>query len=185
MSAVRRVAKRVMRKFESFTDAPVLRPLAKYLEHPALWAINRRSVALAVAAGLFSGLIPGPMQVLGAALLAIWLKFNLPIAVVITLYTNPFTIVPLYLLAYQIGAWALGAPPVASVGLPPLLDPFNLVASLRGISEWAQGLGTPLLLGVPLLACLLSACGYALVRVLWSAHLRWAWRSRRRQRKKV
>ena len=170
-----------MRKFESFADAPVLRPLSKYLQHPALWALNRRSVALAVAAGLFSGLIPGPLQVLGAAVLAVIFKFNFPIAVVTTVYTNPFTIVPLYLLAYQMGAWVLGAPPVSTVGLPPLLDPMNLITSIRGISEWAQSLGTPLLVGVPLLACLLSAAGYVVVRTAWSIYLRRAWQRRKKK----
>ena len=70
------------------------------LHHPNLWHLNRDSVAGAVAIGLFSGLVPGPLQMLTALILAIPLRRNLPVALLMTLYTNPFTIVPLYLLAY-------------------------------------------------------------------------------------
>ena len=37
-------------------------------------------------------------------LLAVPLRVNLPVALATTFYTNPFTIGPLYLLAYGIGA---------------------------------------------------------------------------------
>ena len=70
------------------------------LHHPNLWHLNRDSVAGAVAIGLFAGLIPGPLQMLVALLLSILLRRNLPVALLVTFYTNPFTIVPLYLLAY-------------------------------------------------------------------------------------
>src|SRR5438552_10491739 len=66
--------------------------------HPNLWHVNRRSVAGGVAAGMFAGLVPGsnPVQFAVAALLAVAFRVNLPVAVAVTLYTNPFTIVPLY-----------------------------------------------------------------------------------------
>ncbi len=73
--------------------------------HPNLWHINRRSVAGGVAAGMFAGLVPGsnPVQFAVAALLAVAFRVNLPVAVAVTLYTNPFTIGPIYLIAYWIG----------------------------------------------------------------------------------
>jgi uncharacterized protein (DUF2062 family) len=43
-------------------------------------------------------------------------------------------------------------------------------------------LGAPLALGLLLLACTLAILGYAVVRMLWSAHLRRAWSARKRQR---
>ena len=76
-----------------------LRPFRNSLLHPRLWHLNRRSAAGAVAAGLFCGLIPGPLQMLGAAICALVFRVNLPLALLVTLYTNPFTIVPLYVLA--------------------------------------------------------------------------------------
>src|SRR5258705_11955968 len=83
--------------------------LGRWMHHPNLWALNRDSVAGGFAIGLFSGLGPGPLQMLTAALLAIPLKKNLPVALVTTLYTNPLTIAPLYLLAYGYGRLLLGA----------------------------------------------------------------------------
>jgi uncharacterized protein len=176
----RKLAKALVAKFEQFKEVPALRPFAKYLAHPALWGLNRRSVALAVAAGLFSGLIPGPLQILGAAFLAVYFKFNFPIAVVITLYTNPITIVPLYLLAYQLGATLLGAPALATLPKHPEFDWQHPFASASAFTDWMINLGEPLLLGVPLLALSLSLAGYLLVRVLWSAYLRLAWRRRKK-----
>ena len=64
-----------------------------WLNHPNLWHLNRHSVAGGFAIGLFAGLVPGPLQMLTAALLAMPLRKNLPVALLTTLYTNPFTIV--------------------------------------------------------------------------------------------
>ena len=85
------------------------------LRHHNLWHLHRRSVAGGVAVGMFAGLIPGsnPVQFSAAALLAIGFRVNLPIAVIVTLYSNPFTIVPLYLVAFKLGQFALFAPDAA------------------------------------------------------------------------
>jgi len=153
------------------------------LFHPALWHLNRRSAAGGVAVGLFCGLIPGPLQVLGAAIVCLVARVNLPVAIVSTVYTNPFTIVPLYLLAYKIGSFALGAngakPPAPP---PPDWDWRSIGASMNAMGEWMLSLGAPLALGVFLLACLLSATGYFVVRVGWNIHLRRAWQRRRERR---
>ena len=153
------------------------------LFHPALWHLNRRSAAGGVAVGMFCGLIPGPLQMLGAGVAAVLFRVNLPTALLTTLYTNPVTIVPLYLVAYKIGSLVLGA----TGGKPPAPPPdWNWSAqmeSVRALADWALGLGAPLALGVFLLACLLAAAGYVLVRVLWNIHLRRAWIARRQRRR--
>lgn len=114
----------------------MLRPFGSLLRHPNLWHLNRESVAGGVAIGLFAGLVPGPLQMLTAALLAVPLHRNLPVALATTLYTNPFTIVPLYLLAYEYGKLLLGAgggPPRVA---PPVLDWTQLGASLHALVDW-------------------------------------------------
>jgi uncharacterized protein (DUF2062 family) len=152
------------------------------LFHPALWHLNRRSAAGGVAVGLFCGLIPGPLQMLGAAILCLTVRVNLPVAIVTTLYTNPFTIVPLYLLAYQIGSFVMGADGAQTVDRPPAWDWSAMASSLEAIGRWMVGLGPPLALGVFLLACLLAATGYFVVRLAWNVYLRHAWQQRRRRR---
>lgn len=152
------------------------------LFHPSLWHLNRRSAAGGVAVGLFCGLIPGPLQMLGAAVACLVLRVNLPVAVVATLYTNPFTIVPLYLLAYKIGSFALGASGGTPAAPPPDWDWTALMASAEAIGRWMMGLGAPLAVGVFLLASLLAALGYFAVRIAWNIYLRRAWHARQRRR---
>ncbi len=150
------------------------------LFHPALWHLNRRSVAGGLAVGLFCGLIPGPLQMAGAAICALWLRINLPVALATTIYTNPFTIIPLYLVAYRIGLLVL---PQSADTIPPApVLSANIGASVSSITEWASALGTPLLVGVPLLAALLALAGYVVVRVTWGIYLRLEWHRRHGRR---
>ena len=152
--------------------------LGRWLHHPNLWHLNRDSVAGAVAIGLFAGLIPGPFQMLGAALLAIPLRKNLPVALILTLYTNPFTIVPLYVLAYGYGRLLLGGS-----GSPHPIRVFDWdwadwIGSTRALVEWMLSLGPPLALGLVALALTLAALGYLAVQFGWRAYVRIAWRRR-------
>src|SRR6185503_18253577 len=101
----------------------------------------RRSVPGAVAIGLFCGLIPGPLQMLTAVLLAVPLRKNIPVALLVTLYTNPLTIVPLYVIAFEYGNLLLGR----SHGLGAI-EPFSMnwsdwLGSLEALAHWCLALG--------------------------------------------
>ena len=157
-----------------------LAPFENTLLHPRLWHLNRRSAAGAVAAGMFCGLIPGPLQMLGAAICAVAFRVNLPLALLTTLYTNPFTIVPLYIAAFGIGQWALPGAHDRFVA-PPEPDAAGLIAWMQMLVEWMVGLGAPLALGLVLLALGLALSGYLLVRVAWRIYLVRAWHRRRRR----
>lgn len=178
----RKFLKRVMPSVDKVREVKALSMFGDALFHPALWHLNRRSAAGGVATGLFCGLIPGPLQMLGAGVAAVMFRVNLPVALVTTLYTNPLTIVPLYLIAYQIGSLVLGAAGSTPPAPPPEWVWSQPFASLETYGEWALGLGPRLVLGVFLLACLLAAAGYVLVRLAWSAYLRRAWLARKRRR---
>lgn len=157
-----------------------LAPFENTLLHPRLWHLNRRSAAGAVAAGMFCGLIPGPLQMLGAAICAVAFRVNLPLAMLTTLYTNPFTIVPLYIAAFGIGQWALPGEHDRFVA-PPEPDAAGLIAWMQALIDWMVGLGAPLALGLVLLALGLALAGYLLVRVAWRIYLVRAWHLRRRR----
>jgi len=173
----RRWLKRVLPDVEKYRDTQVARFLGPRFFHPAVWHLSRRSVAGGVAIGLFCGLIPGPLQMLGGALCAIWFKRNLPVALVTTLYTNPLTIIPLYLLAYQLGAFVIG--PSTDAVPVPVLSGASPVQWAEAISAWSMSLGKPLLVGVPLLAATLAAAGFMVVYGAWSLYLRWMWVKRK------
>ena len=163
---------------------PCVARFGSWLQHHNLWHLHRRSVAGGVAVGMFAGLIPGsnPVQFSAAALLAMGFRVNLPIAVIVTLYSNPFTIVPLYFAAFKLGQLAL----LESGGTVP---PFEFSLEGKGFSEWLPAaldwltsIGKPLIIGLPLLALLLSAVGYFVVRWTWRWYAVHKWRRRRQFR---
>lgn len=154
-------------------------PFRPWLGHPNLWHLNRRSVPGAVAIGLFCGLIPGPLQMLGAFLLAVPLRCNVPVALAMTFYTNPLTIVPLYLIAYAYGRAILG-----QSGPQPHITPYEWDWSLAAFWQWAMSLGKPLGIGLLALALTLAVLGYFITELAWRLYVVAAWRRRlsRRQR---
>ncbi len=154
------------------------------LRHPNLWHLNRDSVAGAVAIGLFAGLVPGPLQMLTVLVLAIPLRRNLPVALLMTFYTNPLTIVPLYLLAYGYGTLLLGGG-----NARPKIEPFemdwgNFLDSMGRMLDWTLSLGEPLLVGLVALAVTLAALGYTAVQLGWRVYVVLAWRARRERRRR-
>lgn len=174
---IRRLTSRFAPAIERVSAHPALQRFAPALADPDLWHLNRRSTARAVAVGLFCGLIPGPFQVAGAVGACIVWRANFPLAVLTTFYTNPFTIVPLYLIAYRYGALFF---PTADRGAalhppPPFGGAFEY---LRALFDWAVGLGAPLAVGLAMLATTLAVVGYFAVRIAWRAHVILAWRRR-------
>src|SRR6266699_232570 len=151
--------------------------------HPNLWHLNRRSVSGGVAAGMFAGLVPGsnPVQFAAAALLAVAFRVNLPVAVVVTLYSNLFTIVPLYVIAYGIGALIFSGNG-AALSHAPEIDWSHLGASIQAYFDWVLSLGKPLAVGLVILAVGLAIAGYIFVQLAWRAQVILAWRRRRRRR---
>jgi uncharacterized protein (DUF2062 family) len=160
----------------------LLAPLGGWLHHPNLWHLNRRSVPGAVAIGLFCGLIPGPLQMIGALLLAVPLRKNIPVALLFTLYTNPLTIVPLYVLAYGYGQLLLGATQGAMPMEPFFWDWSDLGGSLRDFGAWTMSLGKPLAIGLVALATTLAVAGYFVMEFGWRAYVVASWRARARRR---
>ena len=179
------VPRKFFRKYlpshESVRNNRYIARFGGFLQHPNLWHLNRHSVAGGVAIGMFSGLVPGPLQMITAALLAVPLRVNLPVALATTLYTNPFTIGPLYLLAYWIGRLIIGDGATA-FSLPPEFEWSHLGASIEAFLRWILSLGAPLAIGLPALALGLAALGYACVQIGWRAYVIHAWHQRRRLR---
>ena len=182
------IPRKFFRKFlpshDSVRENRYIRWFGPWLQHHNLWHLHRRSVAGGVAVGLFAGLVPGsnPVQFIVAALLAIALHVNLPIALVVTLYSNPLTVVPLYYIAYKLGQlvmleWGNELPP-----LPLDLEGKGLREWIPAALEWLSSVGKPLMIGLPLLAVILAVVGYFVVDYAWQWHVRYEWSRRRRRR---
>jgi len=174
---MRRHLKKYLPDHQTICNNRWLKPFESSLLHPRLWHLNRHSAAGAVAAGLFCGLIPGPLQMLGAAICALIFRVNLPLAMFVTLYTNPFTIVPLYIVAYEIGRFAIGA----SNGFiaPPAFTATDLIGLTNAMQAWMLAAAKPLGIGLVLLASGLAIVGYVATQAAWRVYLIVAWRRRK------
>ena len=175
---LRKLLKKILPSHAAISANRCVARFGHWLQHHNLWHLHRRSVAGGVAVGLFAGLIPGsnPVQFGAAALLAIGFRVHLPIAVIVTLYSNPLTILPLYWLAFTLGQWVLQTP---DGGLPSFaISRDSAGAWLAAAFEWLTTTGKPLLAGIPLLALLLAVIGYTVVRLAWRCHVTYSWRKR-------
>jgi len=159
----------------------MLRWLGPTLTRPSLWQANRRSIALGLAIGVFMGLIIPLAQIPLAAIGAVLLRANLPIAMVSTLVTNPFTFAPLYFLAYRLGDYILG------FGTPTLTEAMidaQVAEMSTGIMGWIEriaDIGAPLFTGLFVLASVMSVLTYFVVSLLWRLGV--LLRHRKRQRR--
>lgn len=178
---MRKLLRRFLPRHETVRDNRWLRPFANSLLHPRLWHLNRHSAAGAVAVGLFCGLIPGPFQMLSAAISCIVFRVNLPLALVTTLYSNPLTIVPLYFAAYVIGV-VVTAGDMGGFVEPPSMADLSVSTWAMELMHWSIALGKPLAVGLLVFGGALAICGYFCVRGLYRWHLVRAWQARSRRR---
>lgn len=155
------------------------RLIAPIAGRPELWRFTRRTVPRAVAIGLFVGIflmVPG-IQVIGAALLCVPFRANVPLAALTTFVSIPPTVVFVFI------------PAAAGIGnrFGYHADMGAITAMLeRGASggEWLAWLGSdaaPALgLGLIVLASVAALLGYALAALVW----RWRILARRRYRQR-
>ena len=170
-----------MRRFlptpEAIKGSRLLHWLGPRLHEPGLWRLSRRSVARAVAIGLFFGLLTPVAQIPAAVVVAFFARANIWVSAVATLITNPLTFAPLYYLSYRIGAALIGAPTktgeagfVRSLthALVPSFDGIGGVATwLGGIWNQLSAYGPPLFVGLAILAVLASVTGYCATMIIW------------------
>lgn len=139
------------------------------LTDPRLWHINRHSVAKGAALGLFIAFIPLPIQALLACLGAILFRVNLPIAIVATWITNPFTFIPIIYLSYDIGSLFLNGN--TALHLPTYVSEFGTWSWLTQSGHWLLTIGKPILIGTPIAASLAALLGYLIITVTWQIYL--------------
>jgi len=167
---------------ETLRAHPSLRWLGPLLRRPWLWHLNRRRVALGAGIGVFFGFLIPVAQIFGAALFALLLRANLPVAAVSTLVTNPVTFGPIFVLAYKTGAAVLGRevkPGEAKAAVNAAAAP---VADEQGWIDRATSIGKPLFVGLAIFAVVGGLSAWALVHVLWTIGV---WLKRRRRRREA
>lgn len=166
--------KRVLPAHHVIREHKHLRVLGTLLHDPNLFHVNRHSAAGGVAIGLSIACLPLPGHMLIAAVCAILLRVNLPLAVLLVWLTNPFTLAPYLYLAYKTGALLLDAP----------AHSFAFEPTMTWVNSALLDIWQPLLLGCLVYGVLAAAAGYLVTRGAWrlAAVSKWNARKKRRRR---
>jgi uncharacterized protein (DUF2062 family) len=173
-----RIAAKATPSREEVLDSPWLKPFGERVRHSELWRFTRRSVPRAVFAGLFIGIflmIPG-LQIVGAALLSMPLRANIPIAAAMTFLSNPAT-TPFFLaLSILVGN---------RLGFHADLATFDaLYASGASIGQWTTWLlsdaAPAIISGLFIIALGCAFVGYGVSIVVWRWWVQRKWRRRAR-----
>ncbi|GMG88187.1 DUF2062 domain-containing protein [Biformimicrobium ophioploci] len=169
----KRTIKRWLPSPEKIRSLNALGFLGEILHEPNLFHLNRQSVSMAIAVGIFVAFLPIPGQMPVAALLALLLRCNLPISVILVWISNPVTIPAIFYATYKFGAWLLGTPPIN----------FTIELSWEWISTELQKIWAPLLLGSILCGLVLATTAYFGMRAFWRWHVLKRWKHRLAQRR--
>ena len=163
--------KKYMPDPEKLKQQKSLQFLGDRLHEPNLWHLNRRSVSLAFAVGLFVAWIPTPGQMAIAAVAAFYFRANLPISVALVWITNPLTMPPMFYFAYTLGSWTLGQVGPAA----------NFELTVESITNlFTENVG-PFLFGCLILGIISSAIGYFGIRFFWKYHVNKQWELRKKR----
>lgn len=147
---------------EQLEEYRLVRPFARRSE---LFRFTRRSVPRGVAVGLLVGifaLIPG-IQILGAALLSVPFRANIPIAAGATFLSNPATTPFIIAASLYVGSSLGFHADVASF--------YALYARGASIEEWISWLlsdaAPALVLGLAIISVVSAAIGYLATSFVW------------------
>lgn len=149
-----------------------VRPFAHRVLRSDLWRFNRRSVPRGIALGLFVGILIPFAHSAVAALTAVFVRANVPIAIATTWTSNPATWVIIFPLAYRIGEGLLHLDRMTGVA------PISETMQSTGYDHLLQrltGAGIETALGLFVIAAVVSALGYIVTIFGW----RW-WIARKR-----
>ncbi|ARN75843.1 DUF2062 domain-containing protein [Oceanicoccus sagamiensis] len=169
----RKIIKRFVPDPDWVKEQQSLKFLGGLLHDPNLWHLNRHSVATATFIGFFVAFVPLPTQMIIAALLAMFLRANLPISVALVWITNPFTMAPIFYAAYKVG--------IAVTGTEASQFAFEL--SWEWLLNGLENNWQPFLLGCVICGLSVGLLASGLVRLAWRQHTISRWKERRSQRK--
>lgn len=141
----------------------------RYTRHLALrhelWRFTRRSVPRGVAIGLLVGifaLIPG-VQMIGAALMCVPGRGNIPIAVAMTFLSNPATTPLILIISAMIGNFLGFHADVSTV--------YAMMDRRAPLAEWMgwflSDAAPAVLVGLAVFAVVTAAVGYLLAGLIW------------------
>ena len=140
--------------------------LGNRINDKSLWILNRQSASRATAIGLFCAYIPLPVEMLLAALLSLFFRANLPVAILLVWVSNPLTWIILYTPPYLLGLAITGGSAIS-------LETVTLGAMTEQFAA--------LFVGCIIFCAALAGAGYILSNVIWRMMVANRWTNRRKK----
>ncbi|HEY8354867.1 MAG TPA: DUF2062 domain-containing protein [Methylophilaceae bacterium] len=154
-----------------------LKPFHEHLHDRRLWRLERYATARGAAIGLFFAFIVPIGQIPLSVIASIAFRANIPVAVLGTFVTNPFTFPVVFWAAYSIGSLLLGRwntnVDKAIIEQSDKVTPEAAITHhdfwewLDSTITWLSNAGLPFLLGTIVLAILGAIIGYMLTHAIW------------------
>lgn len=123
---------------EKLRENRLVAMFAPFLADPRLWQMNRNSLNRAVYVGVLAAFFPLPGQMPLAIIGALIARANIPMAVALTWITNPLTGIPVFWLAYSLGALLLGEPLIGLRAIGMILTDLTLWATADGVNPFTH-----------------------------------------------
>lgn len=136
---------------------PWWQTLSRPLFHRSLWMPCRDTVATGLAIGLFFSMVPLIPQSIFAAILAMRVKANVPMAMAACFVSNPFTNVPFWVAQIRLGQWLIDT---LSLPVPHFFHKVHM--SLPGVGEISV---SNFIVGFSALGLIMALCAYPIVHL--------------------
>lgn len=170
----RKLIKKFMPDEQKLKSNRYLSWLGSYIHDPNLWHLTRKSVSKAFFVGLFCAFIPLPSQMVIAAVVALFIRSNLPISVSLVWITNPITIPPMFYFSYWIGTLMVGAD----------VQQVEFVMSIEWLTTELSHIWLPLLVGSLACGIVSGTLGYFLMQGFWVWQVNKSWQKRKSRKLK-
>lgn len=158
----------------SLQQSSYFRVFGERLNHANVWSKDRDSIAKGVASGLLVCFLPLPGQAFLAALFVYLWRGNLPIAILSTWLSNPFTFIPINFAIYKIGDWIAGAKVLLPNTFPTLTWHLeSLPAFLQESATWFSLLGKAYLIGLLVMSFSTAVLAYVIIQLGWRVATYW------------
>lgn len=166
-----RKLRRKLPKKHDIENTPSLSLFKSFWSRSELWAMNRNSLPMGIAIGVFCAFLPMPFEMVVAAFLAVAFGGNVVFAISFVWISNPFTWIPLYTPCYWIGTKILRIDPIAITDM----------ASFRINAELGYHYAA-LWIGCVSVGLVISFLTFVTLKIIWRRQVRHEWSLRKSRR---